>query len=225
MPENDPFETYLTPTYFIDCDSKTINEFADDVCSGEKDPVKQAVKLYYAVRDGIKYDPYSLEISRSSMKASTILERKFGYCVAKALVLVALTRSVQIPARLGLADVRNHLNSKRLMAMMETDLFIYHGFAELYLNDKWVKATPAFDLELCNRADVKPLEFDGTYDSVFHEFNTKGTRHMEYVTDHGHFSDLPFERIMTAYELQYPKYFKNPEKYGKDFSMEAIRNH
>ncbi len=224
MTENHSFEKYLQPTYFIDCDSPVITEFSHDTCKDETDPVLQAIKLYYAVRDGIKYDPYSMEDTRSSMKASVILQRKFGYCVAKAVVLTALARSMKIPARLGLADVRNHLNSKRLMALMETDVFIYHGFVELCLNEKWVKATPAFDLDLCLKADVRPLEFDGTCDSIFHEFNTKGTRHMEYVKDHGHFSDLPFERIMAASREKYPLYFIDLERRGKDFSKETIRN-
>ena len=224
MLDSNGFNKYLQPTYFIDSDSNIIKTFAKEVCQNEADPLKKAIKLYYAVRDGIKYDPYSMEDSRSLMVASTVLQRKFGYCVAKAVVLIALARSQQIPARLGLADVRNHINSKRLRALMETDVFVYHGFVELYLNGKWVKATPAFDLGLCKKACIKPLEFDGTYDSIFHEFNTKGSKHMEYVKDHGHFSDLPYDRIMDASKEAYPLYFKNLEKYGKDFSRETIRN-
>ncbi|MCK5100937.1 MAG: transglutaminase family protein [Desulfobacteraceae bacterium] len=222
MVEKDNFKKYLEPTYFIDSDSDIIKTFAKEICQKETDPVKKAIKLYYAVRDGIKYDPYSMEDSCAGMVASTVLQRKFGYCVAKAIVLIALARSQQIPARLGLADVKNHINSKRLMALMETDLFVYHGFVEFYLNEKWVKATPAFDLNLCKKASIKPLEFDGTYDSIFHPFNTKGSKHMEYVKDHGHFADLPFDRIMTASREQYPLYFKNLERQGKDFSLEAI---
>ncbi|MCP3901745.1 MAG: transglutaminase [Desulfobacteraceae bacterium] len=107
---------------------------------------------------------------------------------------------------------------------METDVFVYHGFAELYLNEKWIKATPAFDLNLCEKAHIKPLEFNGTYDSIFHEFNTKGTKHMEYLKDHGHFADLPLERILKASKKAYPLYFKNFGKNGKDFSSEIIRN-
>ncbi|MCK5311377.1 MAG: transglutaminase domain-containing protein [Desulfobacteraceae bacterium] len=224
MPESNSFNKYFEPTYFIDSDSSIIKTFAKEVCQNEVDPVKKAIKLYYAVRDGIKYDPYSMEDSRSSMVASTILQRKFGYCVAKAVVLTALARSQQIPVRLGFADVKNHINSERLKALMETDLFVYHGFVELYLNEKWVKATPAFDLSLCEKAFIKPLEFDGTFDSIFHEFNTKGSKHMEYVKDHGHFADLPYDRIMKAGKEHYPLYFKNLERRGKDFSSETIRN-
>ncbi len=229
MAKNNSFKKYLTPTFFIDSESDIIKTYARKLCKNIDDPVEKAIKLYYAVRDGIKYDPYSMEDSRAYMVASTILKRQFGYCVAKAVVLTALARSQQIPARLGLADVQNHINSKRLMALMETDIFVYHGFVELYLNGKWVKATPAFDLNLCKKAFVTPLEFDGTYDSIFHEFNTKGNKHMEYIKDHGHFADLPFDRIMEASREKYPRYFESLEKHGlkkhgRDFAEETIRN-
>lgn len=218
------FDQYLKPTYFIDSDSRIIKDFAKEVCQKETDPLKNAVKLYYAVRDAIKYDPYSMEDNRTFMVASTILKRRFGYCVAKAVVLAALVRSRNIPARLGFANVKNHINSERLHALMGTDLFVYHGFVELYLNENWVKATPAFDLNLCEKACIKPLEFDGLSDSIFHPFNTKGNKHMEYVKEHGHFADLPYEIIMEASKKEYPLYFRNLEKHSKDFTSEAIQN-
>lgn len=224
MTDHDLFTPYLEPTYFIDSDSDQVTRFVHQTITRTDDPAGQVIRLYYAIRDGIKYDPYSMEASASSLKASTVLKRKYGYCVAKAVTLAACVRHIGIPARLGFANVKNHLNSKRLSGLMQTDLFIWHGFTEIYLNKTWIKATPAFDLNLCNRVGVKPLEFDGTYDSIFHEFNINGDKHMEYVTDHGHFSDLPFERIMTDSRKLYPLYFKNLEKFGKDFTKEAIPN-
>ncbi len=224
MPRQLDTGLYLVPTYFMDFDSPAVSNFAKQACRNETDPVKKAISLYYAVRDGIRYDPYSLEASRKSMKASAILNKKHGYCVAKAVLLAAVARHQGIPARLGFADVKNHLNSKRLRALMETDLFIYHGFTELYLDQKWVKATPAFDKNLCSKAGVMPLEFDGTCDSIFHAYNTRGDRHMEYVKDHGNFSDLPYDLIIKASLEKYPLYFKNLDKAGTDFASETIVN-
>ena len=107
---------------------------------------------------------------------------------------------------------------------MGTDLFVYHGYTEMYLNDKWVKATPAFNLSLCSRFNVKALEFDGTEDSIFHECNTLGQKHMEYVRDHGHFTDLPFEQIFKAYTKTYPKFFENNEgAKTHNFAEEVVR--
>jgi hypothetical protein len=105
---------------------------------------------------------------------------------------------------------------------MGSNLFIYHGYTEIFLNGAWVKATPAFNLSLCRRFHVNPLEFDGVHDSLFHEFDASGHRHMEYMRDHGTFADLPFEQIFTAYEKQYPDMFQRLQTLPtKNFPREA----
>ncbi|GAB6192708.1 transglutaminase-like domain-containing protein [Desulfocastanea catecholica] len=215
-------QLYLQPTFFLDFDRQEVADFAAAVCADHTTAAAKATALYYAVRDQITYDPYSLQYSRSAMRASSILQKKCGYCVSKAVLLAAVGRQQQIPCRLGFADVTNHLCTARLREMMGTDLFIYHGYTEMYLNHKWVKATPAFNLSLCTRFNVRPLEFDGTEDSIFHESNTLGQKHMEYVRDHGHFADLPFEKIFAAYGKAYPKFFQHfGDNTTHDFSAEA----
>ena len=209
MVEN--LKDYLKPTFFLDYDTKEVANFAKTVCVNSNSANEKAVALYYAVRDQIIYNPYDLKYSRTAMKASSVLKRQSGYCVSKTILLAALGRHQNIPCRLGFADVTNHLSSTKLREKMGTDLFVYHGYTEMYLNDKWVKATPAFNLSLCSRFNVKALEFDGTEDSIFHECNTLGQKHMEYVRDHGHFTDLPFEQIFKAYTKTYPKFFENNE--------------
>lgn len=219
---NEDLQHYLQPTFFLDYDNERVAGFAEEVCAHAKTPTERAVALYYAVRDRIRYDPYNLRYTRTAMKASTVLSDQSGYCVAKAVLLAAVGRQQGIPCRLGFADVTNHLSTARLREMMGTDLFVYHGYTELYLNDKWLKATPAFNLSLCSRFNVLPLEFDGTSDSIFHKFDALGHKHMEYVRDHGHFADLPFERIFTAYGKTYPRFFEHfrGEK-SHDFAAEA----
>ena len=215
-------QLYLQPTFFLDYDTQEVADFAAAVCAGHTTTAAKATALYYAVRDQITYDPYDLRYSRSAMRASSILRKKSGYCVAKAVLLAAVGRQQQIPCRLGFADVTNHLSTARLREMMGTDLFIYHGYTEMYLNHQWVKATPAFNLSLCTRFNVQPLEFDGTKDSIFHESNTLGQKHMEYVRDHGHFADLPFEEIFAAYTRTYPRFFEHfGGKKTHDFRAEA----
>jgi transglutaminase-like putative cysteine protease len=215
-------QPYLEPTFFLDYDTQEVADFAAAVCAGRTTPAAKATALYYAVRDRILYDPYNLQYARTAMRASSILQKKSGYCVAKAVLLAAVGRHQQIPCRLGFADVTNHLSTARLREMMGTDLFVYHGYTEMFLDDKWVKATPAFNLSLCTRFNVRPLEFDGTEDSIFHECDTLGQKHMEYVRDHGNFADLPFEEIFAAYGKTYPRFF---EQFGgdetHDFSAEA----
>jgi transglutaminase-like putative cysteine protease len=216
-------EKYLCPTYYIDNDHPKIIKFANQNIKKSQTDIEKAINLYYAVRDGIRYDPYTMEPFEESMKASYILKKGRGYCVAKAVLLAACARSQKIPARLGFADVNNHLNTKRLKELMGTNTFVYHGFTELFLNNIWVKATPAFNLELCDNFNVKPLEFDGTKDSIFHPFDKTGNKHMEYIKDHGSFADLPWQRIMTASKKAYPKYFKDIERLSSNFTKEALK--
>ena len=226
LPETDnmleDFKNYLNPTYFLYYDTEELVDFATTVCAGKDSPTEKAIALYYAVRDQIIYNPYDLKYSRTAMKASSVLKKQSGYCVSKTILLAAAGRHQGIPCRLGFADVTNHLSSAKLREKMGTDLFIYHGYTEMYLNEKWVKATPAFNLSLCTRFNVKPLEFDGTADSIFHEYNTLGQKHMEYVRDHGHFADLPFEELFTAYAKIYPKFFENIQEMKMfDFAAEV----
>jgi transglutaminase-like putative cysteine protease len=214
---------YLRATHFIDSDHPGVGAFAGAVAGDAVDDTDKAVRIFYAVRDSIRYDPYSLDLARERFRASVVLEKKAGYCVEKALLLAAAARSLGIPGRLRFADVRNHLTTARLKEIMQTDLFIYHGYTEMFLGGRWVKATPTFNLSLCERFGVKPLDFDGEHDAIFHEFDRKGNRHMEYVNDHGPFADLPYDTIMASFRKHYPMYFaQDKSSLAGDFEAEAL---
>jgi transglutaminase-like putative cysteine protease len=195
---------YLEPTAFVDSDAENVVAFSRRVCGDEQDHIPKAVRLYYAVRDGITYTPYCDYRSPETYRASSCLARGSGFCVAKAALLAAVVRAAGIPARLGFADVRNHLCTPRLRALMNTDVFVYHGYAELHLRGMWVKATPAFDRGLCDRFGVLPLEFDGLGDSLFHPYDRSGRRHMEYVRERGSHADVPAADIIASLERSYP---------------------
>ncbi len=186
---------YLQATAVIDYHHPKVAAFVQKRSEGAQTPRQQAVKLYYAVRDEIRYDPYSIDLSVEGLRASTTLQARRGWCVPKAALLAACCRSLGIPAKLGYADVRNHLSTARMRESMKTDVFLWHGYTTILLDGKWVKATPAFNIELCQRFQLKPLEFDGTCDSIYHPFDLLGNRHMEYLRDRGEFADIPIERI------------------------------
>ncbi len=197
---------YLEPGRYIDSAHPAVIAFTRDNLQGRSDR-ERATSLYYAVRDGIPYNPF-LDFSDARVyQASAVLEANQGFCVGNAALLAAAARAVGIPARVGFADVKNHLTSPRLAETMGSDLFIYHGYTELYLDGKWVKATPAFNLSLCTRFRVKPLEFDGTEDSIFHPYDQDNRRHMEYVRDRGAHADVPVEEIQRAFREAYPKFY------------------
>jgi len=193
----------LKATETIESTHPAVVHFAGRHAGGARDEVEQAVRLFYAVRDDFRYDPYQIDLTVEGMKASTTLEIERGWCVSKAVLLAASCRALGIPARLGFADVRNHLSTERMRARMRTDIFYWHGYTDILLDNRWVKATPAFNIELCEKFGLLPLEFDGRNDSLYHPFDASGNRHMEYVNHRGAYTDLPLEQIIGTFEKEY----------------------
>jgi len=213
-PRIDP--AWLAVTDFVDHDAAAVEAFVDTALAGvdRDDDTAVAVALFHAVRDGIRYDPYGIDYSTSAFRASTMATAETGWCVTKSVLLVAAARHVGIPARFGFADVRNHLTSEKLLETMGTDLFAWHGYAELLLPDpsnpgerRWFKLSTAFNIELCDRFGVKVLAFDGADDALMHPFDEAGNRHMEYVRQRGSYDDLPLDEILADFEEIYGKTF------------------
>ncbi|MFY9556448.1 MAG: transglutaminase family protein [Blastocatellia bacterium] len=193
----------ITATSTIESTHPSVLQFTRFHTGQAGSDIQRAIKLFYAVRDAIRYDPYQIDLTIEGMKASTTLESRRGWCVSKSILLAACCRSVGIPARLGFADVRNHLSTERLRQRMRTDIFYWHGYTEMLVEAKWVKATPAFNVELCEKFGLSPLEFDGRNDSLYHPFDTQGNRHMEYVSQRGAYADLPLDQIIQTFREQY----------------------
>jgi transglutaminase-like putative cysteine protease len=196
-------QEYLGPSATIDSHHPSVVQFAEKHAGGVRNSREQAVELYYAVRDGIRYDMYSMELTVEGLRASTTLEIGRGWCVAKAVLLAACCRARGIPARLGFADVRNHLSTARMREYMKTDVFFWHGYTSIYVNEIWVKATPAFNIELCERFRLRPLDFDGYTDALYHAFDLDGKQHMEYVKDRGEHTDVPIDMIEETFRREY----------------------
>lgn len=198
---------YLSAEGYMDFNHPAIAAFAQEHGHGSTD-IEKAVNLYYAVRDGFLYDPYHVNMSHHELLASTTLLRGSGYCVEKANLLGAVARYHGIPARLGFAIVRNHIGTEKLQRILRSDLFVFHGYTELFLNGQWVKATPAFNKELCEKFNVHPLEFDGVTDSIFQEYTPGGEKHMDYVHDYGIFAEVPRDMMVAELKKHYPHLFE-----------------
>ncbi|HAE26668.1 MULTISPECIES: transglutaminase-like domain-containing protein [Hyphomonas] len=201
----------LQATYFVDSDDAAIIAKARTLADGATDDVQIAERLFYAVRDGFRYDPYNLATEREAFKASNILGETATWCVPKSIVLTAMARASGIPARLGFADVRNHLTSEKLTETMGTDLFAWHGYSELWLDGRWVKLSTAFNKELCDRFGVKALEFDPVEGALMHPFDESGRRHMEYVRERGSYLDLPLADMFRTFAEVYPGWEIGPD--------------
>jgi transglutaminase-like putative cysteine protease len=197
---------YLQSDIFIDCDTKEITafgrQFLDASC---RTPSGMAIKLYYAVRDGIAYDPYAISDRPEDYRASHILRKRRGFCVQKAVLLCALARATGIPARLGFATVGNHLASRMLLKFTGSPVFVFHGYTELWLDERWIKATPTFNAELCNRYNVPPLEFNGREDTLFQAYNAAQKPFMDYLSYHGTYATVPLPEMLDAWERFYGK--------------------
>lgn len=212
---------FLAAGVFIDSDAPQVIAFAKQATTGVIEPEAATLRLYDAVRDGIIYDPYVDFADPVNYRASGVLAAGRGFCVGKSALLAASARAIGVPARVGFADVRNHLTSRRLYEKIKTDVFLWHSYTELYMWGRWVKATPAFDKALCDRVGLKPLQFDGKADSLFQPFDPSGRRHMEYLKDRGAFADVPFETIKTDFIAAYPSLMGGKGIAG-DFRSEAV---
>jgi len=203
-PEN--IEDCLKPGKIINSDHPEVIQYTADILGNSGNtPREKAVKLYLRVRDDIRYNPYLPFYRPEHYLSSNMIKSGTGFCIPKAGLLCAVARAAGIPARIGFASVRNHLSTRQLLEYLGSDLIVYHGFTELWIDGKWVKATPAFNAELCLLHKVPPLEFDGINDSIFHEFNSDRKKFMEYTAFHGVFHDVPVDLIISEWEKAYGK--------------------
>ena len=208
---------YASAGRFIDSAHPLVVAFSRKHAKGHGER-ERAISLYYAVRDEIRYNPFLDFSDPAVFRASAVLEAGEGFCVGKASLLAACARAAGIEARVGFADVKNHLTTPRLAETMGSDLFVYHGYTDLRIEGKWVKATPAFNLALCTRFRVKPLEFDGRADSIFHPFDADDRRHLDYLRDRGVYADVPVEEIQREFRAAYPKFYS----LGADAAKESF---
>jgi transglutaminase-like putative cysteine protease len=192
----------LAPAEYIDADHPAVQAQAQAVARLHPgtDEGGLAVALFELVRD-IRYEADDFEVL-DNYRASNVLEAGNAYCVPKAGLLAALARAVGIPAAVGFADVRNHLANPRLATAMGTDVFAWHGFTYLFLGGRWRSASPTFDAEMCERAGVEVLQFDGAHDALVQAFDGGG--HMEYVVRHGAFHDVPARFLAAEMVRLYP---------------------
>jgi transglutaminase-like putative cysteine protease len=209
MNAQETFTTDLQPTDFLDYRSEEVQDFVERWAptAAASTTGQRAVSLYYAVRDKVRYEVYGADFSRSGLRASQVLRARSGMCIHKSVLYAATLRAVGVPSRLVLTDVRNHLASARVRALVGGDVFHYHCLTSVYLERRWVKATPVFPKILCRLYGIAPLEFDGVTDSLHHPFDLKGRRNMEFLRTHGEFSDLPYDFVVNGLRVTHPRIF------------------
>jgi transglutaminase-like putative cysteine protease len=211
---------YTEPADYIDSDDPTVEDFARSAVATEASDRDKASRLYTAVRDGIRYNPYVDLRLPETFRASSVLAAGTGYCVGKAALYAAVCRVHGVPARVGFADVRNHLTTEKLRQSMGTDIFKWHGYTEVYVDGAWRKATPTFNATLCAKVGVKPLDFDGHSDALLHPFDGMGRAYMQYVRDHGAYHDVPVKFLIREMARDYAG-MQSENLSGRDMEREA----
>lgn len=175
-------DNYLRPTPVFDCDHPSIQMKVEELARGRENPVEKARSLFYFVRDEIRYYFYPPPVSPDDIfRASHTLSVREGFCIPKAILLASMARAAGIPAGLQFVDIRNHRLPQKTLEFIGGNLIRLHGYAVLYLDGKWVKATPAFDLKMCRENRLIPVEFDGRSDAMLPSRDQDGKPHIEYV--------------------------------------------
>ena len=198
---------YLEPTFYFDFENKVIQNLIAEFNDQSVSDKQKTIGLYLKVRDGWKYDPYSISLSKENFRASTIAQKSTGNCVEKSILLIAGLRGLGIPARLHLVKVKNHIAVERLTQKFGSNELTPHGMVNVYLNNKWLKMSPAFNESLCEKFKVAPLGFDGENDSFLQQYNREGSLFMEYTEDYGYFEDVPVEFMKQNIKEHYPHIF------------------
>ncbi len=198
-------EKYIAETTYFNYSHQIIQEFLKKHLTGkEKDAIEQTQKLYVAVRDHWKYNPYHFTTQENEWIVSNLMQREDGHCLDKGIILITCLRALKIPSRLCLAKVKNHIGVEKLIKYLGSDVIVPHGYIEVFLNNEWIVLTPAFNKELCSLMKVDVMDFDGKNGTMFQSFTTDGNQFMEYIEDYGNYDDLPLEKIKSLVYDHYP---------------------
>lgn len=220
----DEFAPYLVADYFADWKNPKITKFVQAIVKPNFSHQETAIALYHHIRDHFLYDAFQFSLDKTTLRASEFVERKSGHCIDKANLLIACARHQNIPARYRFANVRNHIGTERIHAILKTDVLVFHGIAELFINGKWIKLTPAFNKSLCDKLNVSVMDFNGEDETVFQQYSNDGNTFMEYLYDHGSFDALPYEKINSGILKAYPHLREVYEKSKRQYLFTLNEN-
>jgi hypothetical protein len=126
-------ENSLIPSFYCDCSHPGIKAVAADLKSGAEDPVVVATRTFYFVRDNCLFG-----FDLFNRKASETLQRGYGACWNKSLLLIALLRCNQIPARLGSIALKRTFIKPAIGAWHWLANSPYHHcLVHAWLNNRW----------------------------------------------------------------------------------------
>lgn len=165
MDDTKPSETeaYLGETVFCDFGSPSVRSLAEKVDSAGKTSEETARAAFLLVRDEILFG-----FDLWQVKASETVQKAYGMCSNKALVLAAVLRHHGIPARLAYVPMkRDGLNPAwggmgRMMSRV-----LNHVIAEVHLGGNWIPVDLTLDRKTYERLFVPAgvtwkIDWDGS---------------------------------------------------------------
>lgn len=206
--EKEDLSAFLTETETLDFSHPVVQAYVAEFryLPAAKE---RAIAVYLKVRDGFLYDPYHLDLCSDALTASRIITRSRAWCVEKSVVCCASLRALGIPAKLGFGIVKNHVGVEKLVNYLQKDEIVFHGFVEVFLDNRWTKCTPAFDRRICRLNRVEPLQWTGDSDSLLQEYRGE-EKYMEYLHFYGTFADVPQQLMHDEMFRHYPHLFHEP---------------
>jgi len=193
----------LEPSAGVNSDAPQIQTLARELTSGSRNEKESAARLFRYTRDTFRYNPFAPFLSIEDFLGTSLLKRGYGFCTQKSALLIALCRAVGIPARFRFADLVNHNLPGRLGQVLGTNRMIYHAYAEILIEGRWLKATPSFEKALCDKMGWRLSDFDGRGDAILHATDLQGRPHIEYVLDRGVSASLPLQKMLDTWLKEY----------------------
>ena len=106
LSDSDNMNRWLMETKFINHQDPKIKELSARISSGLSDDKSKAIAAHDWVRDNI---PFGWSKSFWHDSATDVLEAKVGFCDTKSTLLIALLRSMGIPARHYIVNIHRDI--------------------------------------------------------------------------------------------------------------------
>lgn len=165
-------EEFLRPTRSCDFTKAIVTNKAREITETTKDAQEKALKIFYWVRDQIKFG-----ISNIDVRASTTLKKGYGECGNKTTLHMALLRAVGIPSRmhsvLAKRDVLQGLIPNFVYKKMVP--LVSHFWCECYLDGTWISCESMLDkplyenllkTEKIRKDQIPTIDWDGKTDLI-----------------------------------------------------------
>jgi hypothetical protein len=123
-PADPPTNADREPNNWIQSDNPKIIALAKQAVGGVSDPWLAAIKMEQFVHDYITLKNYS----QAFASAAEVLETREGDCTENAVLLAALCRAQNIPARVAIG----------LVYITASQEFGYHMWTEVYIDKHWI---------------------------------------------------------------------------------------